>query len=269
MPRPRPLTNLTSARSDTSYRQLTPRTPHTRSGRAEEGYTEFELQQLSEHDNDYATESQQQAVPLLTSSASESFPSEGYRSRGDDYREEDKNRRAGKLDFNTIMERLPLVVGSLVAGFLLILVVFSYDRPEKLHKYFGAKAPGNGTSSSESSAPAENTTSPIAPHNLISYVNYTKFPLLASEYRAECYKLNSGYMSHGKYWEPHEMGVMDVVHHDSKDDYRLPEGQTTAVCSSTITYMLDGEVGLIADLALMAQAAALAREVRLCSSWTG
>lgn len=268
MPRPRPLTNLTSARPNTtgSYQQLTPRTPHTRSGTAEEGYTEFELQQLSENDNDYATESHQQTVPLLTSSAGESFPSEGYRSRGDDYREEDKNRRAGKLDFNTIMARLPLVMGGLAAGFLLVLFVFSYDRPEKLHKYFGAKAPGNGTSSPESSVPEENTTSPIAPHNLISYVNYTKFPLLATEYRAECYKLNSGYMSHGKYWEPHEMGVMDVAHHDRKDDYRLPEGQTTAVCSSTITYMLDGEVGLVADLALMAQAAALAREVRLCSS---
>lgn len=262
MPRPRPLTNLTSARADSSYRQLTPRTPHTRSGRAEEGYTEFELQQLGEHDNDYAPESQQQAVPLLTSSASESFPSEGYRSRGDDYRE-DKNGQAGKLDFNTIMMRLPLVMGGLAAGFLLVLIVFSYDRPDKLHRYFGAKAPGNKTSSSEPSTPEENTTSPILPHNLISYVNYTKFPLLASEYRAECYKLNNGYMSHGKYWESHEMGVMDVAHHDRKDDYRLPEGQTTAVCSSTITYMLDGEVGLLADLALMAQAAALAREVCL------
>jgi hypothetical protein len=75
-------------------------------------------------------------------------------------------------------------------------------------------------------------------------------------------------MSHGKYWEPHEMGVMDVVHHDDKHDYKLPEGQRTAVCSSTITYMLDGQVGLLADLALMAQAAALAREVRFCISRT-
>ncbi|KAF9469629.1 hypothetical protein BDZ94DRAFT_1278821 [Collybia nuda] len=260
MPRPRPLTNLTSARPTTDYQQLTPRTPHSRSGRAEEGYTEFELQQLNENDDDYATETQQQAVPLLSSSASDSFPSTGYRHRGDDFQDEDKDRRAGKLDFNTIMTRLPLVMGGLVAGFLFILVVFSYDRPERLHRYFGAKVPGNSSSPSESSAPNENTTSSIPPHNLISYANYTKFPLLGSEYRNECHKLNQGFMSHGKYWEPHETGMMDVAHHESNSDYMLPEGQRTAVCSSTITYQLDGEVGLLADLALMAQAAALARD---------
>lgn len=54
------------------------------------------------------------------------------------------------------------------------------------------------------------------------------------------------------------MGILDVAHHD---DNKVAEGQRTAVCTSTITYMLDGEVGLLADLALMAQAAALAREV--------
>jgi len=53
---------------------------------------------------------------------------------------------------------------------------------------------------------------------------------------------------------------MDVPHHDKKNDYKLPEGEPTTVCKSTITYMLDGKVGLVADLALMAQTAALARE---------
>lgn len=56
------------------------------------------------------------------------------------------------------------------------------------------------------------------------------------------------------------MGPLDVLHHDEAPDYQLPEGET-AVCSATITYMLDGSVGLLADLALMAQVAALAREV--------
>ena len=58
-------------------------------------------------------------------------------------------------------------------------------------------------------------------------------------------------------------GEEDVVHHDEVDPgpYPAPEGLPTRICSKTITYMLDGHVGLLADLALMAQAAALAREV--------
>lgn len=97
---------------------------------------------------------------------------------------------------------------------------------------------------------------------VLSYENYTKFPLLPSQYRAECAKLHQGYMSHGDYWDVPVNGILDVVHHDDMRDYHLPEGERTAVCKNTITYMLDGKVGLLADLALMAQVAALAREVR-------
>ena len=68
-------------------------------------------------------------------------------------------------------------------------------------------------------------------------------------------------MAHGEYWQSLH-GEMDVEHHDDNTDYHLPEGERTKVCSKTITYMLDGHVGLAADLALMAQAAAMAREVR-------
>ena len=35
------------------------------------------------------------------------------------------------------------------------------------------------------------------------------------------------------------------------------------LCTSTITYMMDSDVGLFADLALLAQAATLARDVRI------
>ncbi len=69
-------------------------------------------------------------------------------------------------------------------------------------------------------------------------------------------------MRHGEYWEAHHGGSMDVEHHDDNTNYHLPEGERTKVCSKTITYMLDGHVGLVADLALMAQAAAFAHEVR-------
>ena len=60
------------------------------------------------------------------------------------------------------------------------------------------------------------------------------------------------------------MGPSDVEHKEAKD-----------VCTSTITYMMDGDVGLFADLALLAQAAALARDVSILvflvydTVWTG
>ena len=69
-------------------------------------------------------------------------------------------------------------------------------------------------------------------------------------------------MSHGEYWETRHDGGMDVEHHDDNTNYHLPEGELTKVCSKTVTYLLDGHVGLVADLALMAQAAAFAHEVR-------
>ncbi|EEB92437.1 hypothetical protein MPER_09052 [Moniliophthora perniciosa FA553] len=70
---------------------------------------------------------------------------------------------------------------------------------------------------------------------------------------SECAEVMGGFHHHGGYWEPDPMGTMDVVHADEEDE-------TSEICPSTITYMLSGRVGLVADLALMAQAAALARE---------
>ncbi|KAG6911277.1 hypothetical protein DXG01_002116 [Tephrocybe rancida] len=262
MPLPRSLTNVTSARPNLPDDQLlTPRTPHSRSGRAEEAYTEFELQQLSENDDDQWHD-QHQSVPLLSSSASDTFPinqTTGYRSRGDDYDSTSSSRDKGregkrKLQISSLLSvsNIPLVLGSLLAGFLLFLIYTSYNRPEKLHKYLGISPVGSTTP-----APHNSSTAPD-PHLLISYANYTTFPLRPSEYLAECSKLNKGYMSHGGYWKPHEMGIMDTAHADAKDNEK--------VCGSTITYMLDGEVGLLADLALLAQVAALAREVATFSS---
>jgi hypothetical protein len=64
-------------------------------------------------------------------------------------------------------------------------------------------------------------------------------------------------MSHGAYWQPMKIGPWDVSH--SGGNEHVEDG----VCTSTITYMLDGKVGLLADLMLMAQVAAMAREVCL------
>lgn len=87
---------------------------------------------------------------------------------------------------------------------------------------------------------------------LISYENYTKFPLTPKQYRAECRKA-SGEMRHMVYWA--DM-MMDVPHRHAP-----------GVCKSTVTYMLGSEVGLMGDLALLAQVAALADSVSLQTSW--
>lgn len=266
MPRPQPLHNITSARSypyDTQA--LTPRTPHSRSGRAEEAYTEVELQQIREGDHAEVDEDEEysalnhQSVPLLSSSASDSFPPEAHRSRrtereeyGRDEMEEHVKSFMGwqkELDMKTIASRVPVVIGMMLAGLLLFLVMVAYSRPGELERYIGVDESRNSSSSSTFSNHSSNVVA--HPELVISYENYTKFPLHPDEYRAECNKLNKGFMKHGSYWEPHAMGTMDVVH---------PDGDKS-VCTSTITYMLSGQVGLLADLALMAQAAALAREV--------
>lgn len=147
-----------------------------------------------------------------------------------------------------------------MAGVLLILVVLSYYHPEALHRYIGVKPPvaANTTgavASGQKVAESASTPKPVlipppAGVHVISYENYTSFPLNGQEYLEECHKLNSGYMAHGDFWDASPMGAYDVPHLDDK-----------SICSSTITYMLDGTVGLTADLALMAQVAALAAEV--------
>jgi len=260
MPRPRLLASTVSRRSDRpEYQVLTPRTPHSRAGRAEEGFTEVELSEEPVV-GDLQKPKQHQSVSLLMSSRSESFPGVGYRSRGDDF---DESKRSGKSArgeskpglFMFCCSHIPLVLGSVLAGFLLFLAYVSYRRPEQLKAYLGIDIhrsnlfPAGGAHQK-----------PVSPLRFISYENYTHFPLLSTEYFAECSKLHSGFMSHGKYWEHGSMGTMDVLHQDEQEGYNLRQGDR-AICTSTITYMLDGKVGLFADLALLAQAAALAREV--------
>jgi hypothetical protein len=84
---------------------------------------------------------------------------------------------------------------------------------------------------------------------LISYENHTTFPLTPKQYQAECRKVNKE-MRHMAYWT--DM-MMDV-----------PHSSAYGVCKSTVTYMLGAEVGLMGELALLAQVAALADSV---SAW--
>ncbi|KAJ7024424.1 hypothetical protein C8F04DRAFT_969001 [Mycena alexandri] len=259
MPRPTPLSDPSNPypRFDTL---LTPRTPHSRAGRAEESYSTVELEQIDlDADEDYGTALQQQNAPLLSSSASDSFPPIGYRSRGNDYDDNAaarKDKRPG-LTAEKIIARLPLALYSSVAAILLVLVFFSLREPETLKKYVGVTESSAAVSAGQpQTTPAVDLgTTPLGT-TLISYENYTSFPLDPIEYRAECIKLNSGVMPPMRYWAASP--PRDVPHEDEQPGYKAPSGPP--ICSRTITYQLDGWAGLMADLALIAQTAALARE---------
>ena len=267
MPRARPLTNINSsaipqAGHPFSAQQLTPRTPHSgsRTSRLEQGFSKIPL---AESDADYDDHGTLQSAPLLASSSTARFSVRSARER-----ESTVARSFGKRTFvyptqlvSKALDRLPLAFGIFMGGVLLILIVLSLTRPEALHKYIGAKAPvpssasvlsttADSASATASVLPEQSTHAQADDHSL-SYENYTRFPLTGLEYRQECANIFNGYMAHGDYWDKNMMAPSDVHHADDK-----------AVCSSTIVYMLDGTAGLTADLALMAQAAALAREVR-------
>ncbi|KAK7063923.1 hypothetical protein R3P38DRAFT_2675261 [Favolaschia claudopus] len=258
MPRPTPLSSPGNQYPRFDTQLLTPRTPHSRAGRAEEAYSTAELEQidLDDDDSDYNSVVQQQNAPLLSSSASNSFPETGYRARGDEYQESTVRREKRlALSAELIISRLPLALYSSVAAVLLVLVFFSLRDTETLKKYVGA-----ANSTSDAATPASPHTNPpvmAGGINLISYENYTSFPLDPIEYRGECIKLNSGLMTPHRYWK--EMHLRDVPHVDEQPGYKAPAGKPP-ICSRTITYQLDGWAGLMVDLALIAQAAALARE---------
>jgi hypothetical protein len=257
MPRPRPrqLTNMAPGHYDPDQ-QLTPRTPHSgsRTSRAEQGFAKLQIVEANDAEDDGSDTFQ--SAPLLVSSSSARFsrrntqqPPTSAKINGHKI----LNRSVAIL--STAISRLPLVAGILTAGILLLLTVLSFTRREALHKYVGAKAPNITVSTSGSKVGQEHGV------HLLSYENYTTFPLYPLQYLAECKKLNTGYMRHGDYWDISVTGVIDTAHHDPS-----ATGGNSRVCSSSITYMLDGTVGLTADLALMAQAAALAREVGFQSS---
>ena len=257
MPRPRQLTNVAPGHYDPDQ-QLTPRTPHSgsRTSQAEQGFAKLQIvEQANDTEGDGGDTLQ--FAPLLASSSSARFSRRNTQQPPTRKKFRIIDRSAVIL--STAISRLPLVAGILTAGILLLLTVLSFTRREALHKYVGAKAPNITSTPGSKAGP---TTSPPRPlqqeHgvHLLSYENYTRFPLFPLQYLAECKKLNSGYMRHGDYWDIGIMGVIDTAHHDPS-----ATGGKRSVCSSSITYMLDGTVGLTADLALMAQAAALAREV--------
>lgn len=255
MPPPRLQLPTASARVPTG--QLTPRTPHSRAGRAEEAFTEIEMDQFG--DSDYREYTlQQQSEPLLTSSAGTAFPPSGYRVRGDDDRDKGTKGRNLRDNFRWLLANLGLLLGSGLAMVLFLMIVLSYKRPDVLLSTIGVE----NAATPIATAPEQDDVLPLDTKNIISYENYTHFPLDPMEYQAECEKLL--FEVNAPYWS----GQEDVVHHGAKPGkYPVAEGLPTRICSKTITYMLDGYVGLLADLALMAQAAGLAREVICRRIW--
>ncbi|OCB87077.1 hypothetical protein A7U60_g5812 [Sanghuangporus baumii] len=221
-----------------SEQVLTPRTPRSRAGRAEEALFDADGDENIQFANYYEMDGVHQRAPLLASSASTTFPQR--RLAGTSKAKLFKADFDGVgVDWDLIARRLPLLAGLASVLFLAILVIMSVEKPETLHTYL------HGSPSPTSHA---NTSHTMA---ILSYENYTSFPLTPLEYRQECYKFLAGMKGPmGTYWHIPPGGPMDVEH---KEDSR--------VCKSTITYMLDGYVGLAADLALMAQVAGLAREV--------
>lgn len=252
MPPPR-LQDISTASARVPPGQLTPRTPHSRAGRAEEAFTELEMDQFGDSDyREYTV--QQQSEPLLASSASADFPPPGYRARGDDDRNTGSEGRKHRNISRWFAANPGLILGSGLAVVLFLMIVLSYKRPDVLLSAVGAE----NEPSPIATAPKQDDAHSLDIEHIISYENYTHFPLDPMEYRAQCHTLMGEVIGAMKYWS----GQKDVIHHDvSPGKYPVAEGMPTQICSKTITYMLDGHVGLLADLALMAQAAGLAREV--------
>ena len=204
-----PLRAVSSARPDPDG--LVPRTPHSHSGRFDEADLGVPTDTREDEDSDGLSDSD----PLL---------------RNDDNAEEppDPPHQSATLTNTTRFSIIGLTVMLLLA-FLLGVAYRKSEQEEEVHD----QEIQDGHSS----------------FTLISYENYTEFPLTPKQYRAECRKMHQGGMRHMAYWTDL---MVDVPHPSTSD---------SGVCKSTITYMLGSEVGLMGDLALLAQVAALADSV--------
>jgi len=184
-----------------------------------------------------------QDEPLLQSSASATFPEQVPADEGGGPRNPRKPK-ASKIsrsqDAIEFVRRIPLVLVALVTALLVIIAVLYRRNPELL---LGEPSTPSLHYSQEFDEP------PSKDENLIDYSSYSSFPLTPLQYAAECWKMHQGPVHHQAYWTEPEGGIMDAPHASSSD-----------VCSTSITYQLDSHSGLFAQLALLAQVAALARE---------
>ncbi|KAG8810870.1 hypothetical protein FRC18_003780 [Serendipita sp. 400] len=242
------------------------------------------------------TEQETQTYPLLRSSTSATFPEDvhdahsryapsprAWSSRpahsstptsttttrqGQGFRSRLKFQQFDNVRLKRLVESAPLILGVFLSLILLILLLLSVHRPSVLREYI-----------------LKNSTDPQLLDKLIvggggamiDYTNRTNFPLEAIEYEEECWSLMQKHGGmRGGYWDqpkpkPAETTAAAAGSDDDDDDILglldmemdVPHEHQPGehdTCSSTITYMLDGEVGLFYDLALIAQTAAFARE---------
>ncbi|VDB90220.1 unnamed protein product [Peniophora sp. CBMAI 1063] len=232
-----PLQNLSTSTARASpiseLTPRTPRTPHSRAGRAEEGFTAVELDEYGDDEyQSYRAEQQaHQSEPLLQSSTDATF---GHRL--DDTKSGSGKGASGALlsVLGWVRKNVGLAGGVVGSALLLIMIYLALEKPATLAEYVGLD-------------PNATELSAAAGAELISYENHTVFPLTPGQYADHCTKLTGGFMKLGGFWDPGP----DVAH---------PTASDPNICESSITYMLDGTVGLIADLNLMAQVAGLARE---------
>ncbi|KAG8842636.1 hypothetical protein FRC20_004316 [Serendipita sp. 405] len=244
------------------------------------------------------TEQETQTYPLLRSSTSATFPEDVHDShsryapsprswssrpahsstptttattrqgQGQGFRSRLKFQQFDNVRLKRVAESTPLILGVFLSLILLILLLLSVHRPSVLREYI-----------------LKNSTDPQLLDKLIvggggamiDYTNRTNFPLEAIEYEEECWSLMQKHGGmRGGYWDqpkpkPAESTAAAAGSDDDDDDILglldmemdVPHEHQPGehdTCSSTITYMLDGEVGLFYDLALIAQTAAFARE---------
>jgi hypothetical protein len=220
---------------------------------------EHELEELGQQEGEDAA---YQTEPLLASSTDASFPHRKSRKLSNSSFSEKLKGKSKVLNayvhlpsrhtLSRLVEHAPLALGASVALLLLFMIIVSLKRPDALLRAAGVSTNITDKGDSTSVAKPHDHTASTSKHT-ISYANYTSFPLTPLQYLAECYKWQRGMdRMVGGYWYVPPEGGMDVEH---------PESGGKKVCTNTVTYMLDGYVGLSADLALMAQAAALAAEV--------
>lgn len=203
---------------------LTPRTPHSRAGREEQERILHNLNPDLELDADGEYHEPDGTTDQQNAPLLASSANGSVR----------KSSRLEKTVWSTIFQRVAFAIGICGIIFILFLIVIPNKTPAPYDHPLV-------------SVPSSNSSM----HMMLNYSEYDSFPLEPLTYRQECAKFQAGMTGKmGTYWYIPPGGPADVPH---KEDSKI--------CTSSITYVLDGYAGLAADLALMAQAAGLAREV--------
>ncbi|CAE7227142.1 unnamed protein product [Rhizoctonia solani] len=245
-----------------SESNLVPRTPHSRSGNQTFAHVQTKPidtapgESRDDLNESYEMTLQSQTEPLLASSESTTFGDGIYKQMDAESR---GRRNYSRRALNRAITHLPIAFGIALSLFLCLLLFISIYWPNKLQALLGTIEPDTVESSTVSAGDSASLTNKTTEttHNhtsssstLIDYSAYNAFPLTPQQYHNECQKQQSNHF-HGSYWDKPPGGVADVKHSENK-----------RTCSSTITFMFDGDRGLMADLALIAQLAGLAREQR-------